>query len=645
MKYQDDLQNLLYLEEPTISNSDYRDAHRDEPAFLASKFDSGIKSFYSRQLEAQRRLDYYNNFPSMIRNAVLGLKQADLANLALNARSITVRVAATKRIEDPSIATRVFHESRDASVRACVLPRVDLTQAELIDLAQNNRDVEVQLGAIARVNDTHVLKMLLLGGSDMRTRIQAARSLGHVEEVRTLVRTLDRTTREALAVGLKDQVLLAEWVLEYEDDVTEATKVIHSINDQKLLSDIFQRAQGPLLAEAALKCVKDPRFLATVWATNGNASSRSYAANLLKGWSRGDLIEALGANPGPHLLTFVTSEAEVANELLLHAARRGQRDVAELLLANKAEVSTKDYEGNTPLHLAARYGHLDLAQLLLASNACVNEKDNYGNTPLHFAAGSGHKDIAELLLASKAEVKVEDNDGLTPLQRAVKHGRKGIVELLTPLHRTAADGDLGKVKELLKDNPDLVFTKDLIGQTPLHWAVRMGHKDVAELLLANQAEVGAKNNEGETPLHEAAGRGHRDVAELLLANKAEVNAKSLIRKTPLHCAAKNGHKNVAELLLAHRAEVSAEDKSGNTPLDEAARQGHKEVFSSRWFWFRHYLRKRLECHRRRLGLEKTNEFSWRRSWRTLWIRKTVYYLAVPFLVLRTVLWKPRGETW
>src|SRR6516225_6857823 len=90
----------------------------------------------------------------------------------------------------------------------------------------------------------------------------------------------------------------------------------------------------------------------------------------------------------------------------------------------------------------------------------------------------------------------------------------------------SVSGDLGKVKALLKDNPDLVFSKDDQGMTPLHWVAQLGCKDAAELLLASKAEVNAKNNDGWTPLLEAAFWGNRDVAELLLAHGADVNGKS-----------------------------------------------------------------------------------------------------------------------
>jgi ankyrin repeat protein len=47
-------------------------------------------------------------------------------------------------------------------------------------------------------------------------------------------------------------------------------------------------------------------------------------------------------------------------------------------------------------------------------------------------------------------------------------------------------GDLEKVKTLLKDKPNLVFSKDDDGGTALNWAAANGYKAVAELLLANK---------------------------------------------------------------------------------------------------------------------------------------------------------------
>jgi ankyrin repeat protein len=141
----------------------------------------------------------------------------------------------------------------------------------------------------------------------------------------------------------------------------------------------------------------------------------------------------------------------------------------------------------------------------------------------------------------------------------------------------AKNGDLAKVRVLLKENPDLVFSKDNYGGTPLLWAAMEGHKDVVELLLANKADINVKANDGTTPLITAVVFGHKDVVELLLAQKPDVNAKTNIGATALHAAADKGYKAVAEMLLANKADINAKDNVGLTPLHYAAGYGHKDV--------------------------------------------------------------------
>ncbi len=79
----------------------------------------------------------------------------------------------------------------------------------------------------------------------------------------------------------------------------------------------------------------------------------------------------------------------------------------------------------------------------------------------------------------------------------------------------AQDGDLGRVKLLLKGNPALASSKDDSGETALHMAAMAGHKGVVEILLAHGADVNAKDKNGDTPLRLAVIKGHKDVAQLL----------------------------------------------------------------------------------------------------------------------------------
>ena len=55
------------------------------------------------------------------------------------------------------------------------------------------------------------------------------------------------------------------------------------------------------------------------------------------------------------------------------------------------------------------------------------------------------------------------------------------------IHEAVKNTDLVKVKSLIKDSPDLVFSKDEDGFTPLHLAAANGYKDIAELLLASKS--------------------------------------------------------------------------------------------------------------------------------------------------------------
>ena len=278
------------------------------------------------------------------------------------------------------------------------------------------------------------------------------------------------------------------------------------------------------------------------------------------------------------------------------AARYGNLErVKALVKGNPDLVFSKDENGATPLLIAALGGHKDIAELLLANKAEVNATNNYRMTPLHVSALKGYKDIAALLLANNAEVNAKDSDGDTALKLAASGGFTELVELLrqhggkdaTPTDARSKDassatifdavksGDMKEVKALLKVNPDLVFSKDPNGVTALDWATVNGHKDVAELLLSHEADVNGKDGvDGWTALHYAANHGNKDIAELLLSHGADVNAKGKKGETPLDRAAGNGNKEMVEWLRQHggHAEVKLPAKGGIVDYVELLRQ-------------------------------------------------------------------------
>ena len=128
-----------------------------------------------------------------------------------------------------------------------------------------------------------------------------------------------------------------------------------------------------------------------------------------------------------------------------------------------------------------------------------------------------------------------------------------------PLWEAAMRGNIEAVKQHLDAGADVNVKDDNWGATPLHFAARNGHKDVAELLVVKGAAMNAKDDDGRTPLHMVADIGHNGIAELLIAKGADVNAKDKKDFTPL-----DGAKNkpeTADLLRKHGGKTGEELKA------------------------------------------------------------------------------------
>jgi hypothetical protein len=85
------------------------------------------------------------------------------------------------------------------------------------------------------------------------------------------------------------------------------------------------------------------------------------------------------------------------------AAREGNIEAVKQYLATY-RVNFANNRGSTPLHKAAMGGHKEVAELLIAEGADVNAKDNNRRTPLHYATT---KEIADLLRKHGGKTKKE----------------------------------------------------------------------------------------------------------------------------------------------------------------------------------------------------------------------------------------------
>jgi pectate lyase len=301
---------------------------------------------------------------------------------------------------------------------------------------------------------------------------------------------------------------------------------------------------------------------------------------------------------------------------LQEAAAVGDIDLIRSIIKKGTEVDAReDTFYKTALHRAAISGHKDVVELLLAKGADIEAGKFHIGTALHYAAEKGHKEIAELLIAKGADVNAKRRGhpaGDTPLHSAVRAGYKDIVELLlskgaevSSIHIAALLGDLARVKAFLERGTN-VNAEDKRSFTPLHWAARTGHTNVAEYLIANGADVnagewtplqeaayyskemvelllakGANINTGKwTALHSALDAERFDIVELLLAKGADANIRDDEGRTPLHIAAwyaAGKNTKIVELLLSKGADINAKDNNDKTALLYAIENGHTEI--------------------------------------------------------------------
>ena len=253
------------------------------------------------------------------------------------------------------------------------------------------------------------------------------------------------------------------------------------------------------------------------------------------------------------------------------ALSAGQKEVAEYLLSQGADVTAKTDDGRTLLHKAST--SVEIVKSLIAKGVEVDARCDAGATPLHYAATSGQEAVVKLLIANGAAVNITAINGTQPLGDA------------------AVAGDVAMVKLLLASGAKVNLQPEdkLMCGTALHAAANGGHSDIVDLLIAHGANVNAVYRNG-TPLHEAAGfrRGSNtrremdkrsvELVEKLLAHGANVNAKSPSRgHTPLHQAARSGRYKLAECLIAAGADISATDKEGHTPLWYAKDKDRTEI--------------------------------------------------------------------
>jgi len=294
------------------------------------------------------------------------------------------------------------------------------------------------------------------------------------------------------------------------------------------------------------------------------------------------------------LLLSISSWAAAAE--VADAAMKGNREAVRALLERKADVNAPQVDGTTALHWAVRLDDVETTDLVLAAGANVSARTREGVLPMQLATLNGNAAIISRLIKAGADVNA-------PLTTS---GDKALMI-------AARTGKVDAVKALLDAGADVNAVETWGGTTPLMWAVTEGHHDVATMLIRAGANVNAKSYivpsargrgfEGSspkapepdqkpeeygggwlTPLMFAAREGHEQIARDLVAAGANLNDLAGDGKDALAMAIFNGHYDLASFLVDSGSDVNHADTQRFTPLFWAVDRRNMELGTNGFPW-------------------------------------------------------------
>ncbi|MCW3160194.1 ankyrin repeat domain-containing protein [Chryseobacterium oryctis] len=146
------------------------------------------------------------------------------------------------------------------------------------------------------------------------------------------------------------------------------------------------------------------------------------------------------------------------------------------------------------------------------------------------------------------------------------------------IYDVARSGTVAEVKELMKQNPDIINQTNEHGFSPLILACYRGNSDVAKFLMDNVKDINYKSQEG-TALAGLSVKYNKELVEYILKKNANPNIEDATGATPLFWAVKFGNKELTELLLKHKADKTIKDSQGMTPFEYALQTNNKEIIN------------------------------------------------------------------
>lgn len=204
------------------------------------------------------------------------------------------------------------------------------------------------------------------------------------------------------------------------------------------------------------------------------------------------------------------NETDKDGDTIVHTSILLKMDVLAIALIDLADdvkcLNIQNMLRQTPLHLAVLLGQTSVIQSLIDHKVDVTLRDHQGNTPLHIACRRDDQDAVRIIVESfrnniearRKYFAIRNCEGLTCMHVA---SEVKAYMIMGHLFAKGADVNIGDAKS---------------GRTMLHYAVeRRDSVTVTKLLTHADIDIDCKTFKGETPLLIAYWRNYRSILKKL----------------------------------------------------------------------------------------------------------------------------------
>ncbi|PCG93086.1 Hypothetical protein PENO1_085300 [Penicillium occitanis (nom. inval.)] len=279
------------------------------------------------------------------------------------------------------------------------------------------------------------------------------------------------------------------------------------------------------------------------------------------------------------------------------ATSRGNVEVAQIILQEGGAtlLESRNKKGETPLLAVTRNGAVNTITFLIERGANMTARNRDYDTAIHIASRSGHFDVVQMIYDAIGTnmLELEGHRLQTPLLAAAANSKFEIIKFLlrkgasimardlfdnTVLHHASMSKSIDLVERLLKYEPSLLDEQNTRGKSALLIAAEKGDFDIVKFLLGEGADIMTRDRSRRTALHVATMNKSIEIVKLLLKREPNLlDLHDMFEQTALLIAAEKGHVEIIRHLHSRGAEIEAADSTGVTALLAAACFGHFPV--------------------------------------------------------------------